>query len=99
MIDSLQVCSILGLSNHGATGMEIKSYFVQLAELASSKDADLKEAFLQAGVPDSTYYRVLNGRDLHYRTALKVACALSQSNQEASVFKEHSSFPDGGTFL
>jgi predicted transcriptional regulator len=69
--------------------MEIKSYFVQLAELAASKDADLKEAFLQAGVPDSTYYRVLNGRDLHYRTALKVAGSLTQSNQEASVLKEY----------
>lgn len=69
--------------------MEIKSYFVQLAELAVSKDADLKEAFLQAGVPDSTYYRVLNGRDLHYRTALKVAGSLTQSNQEASVLKEY----------
>lgn len=79
--------------------MEIKSYFVQLAELAESKNADLKEAFLQAGVPDSTYYRVLNGRDLHYRTALKVAGTLTQSYQEASVLSEHSSFPDGGTFL
>jgi len=69
--------------------MEIKSYFVQLAELAVSKDADLKEAFLQAGVPDSTYYRVLNGRDLHYRTALKVAGSLTQCNQEASVLKEY----------
>lgn len=69
--------------------MEIKSYFVQLAELAASKDADLKEAFLQAGVPDSTYYRVLNGRDLHYRTALKVAGSLTQSNQEASVLQEY----------
>lgn len=74
--------------------MEIKSYFVQLAELAESKDADLKEAFLQAGVPDSTYYRVLNGRDLHYRTALKVACSLTQSNQEASVLKEYSTISD-----
>jgi predicted transcriptional regulator len=71
--------------------MEIKSYFVQLAELAVSKNADLKEAFLQAGVPDSTYYRVLNGRDLHYRTALKVAGSLTQSNQEASVLKEYNS--------
>ena len=69
--------------------MEIKSYFVQLAELAASRDADLKEAFRQAGVPDSTYYRVLNGRDLHYRTALKVAGSLTQSNQEASVLKEY----------
>jgi predicted transcriptional regulator len=68
---------------------EIKSYFVQLAELAVSKDADLKEAFLDAGVPDSTYYRVLNGRDLHYRTALKVAGSLSEPDQEASVLKEH----------
>jgi predicted transcriptional regulator len=71
--------------------MEIKSYFVQLAELAVSKNADLKEAFLQAGVPDSTYYRVLNGRDLHYRTALKVAGSLTQSNQEASVLTEYNS--------
>ncbi len=68
---------------------EIKSYFVQLAELAASKQADLKEAFIQAGVPDSTYYRVLNGRDLHYRTALKVAGTLTQSNQEASVLSEY----------
>ena len=70
---------------------EIKSYFVQLAELAASKQADLKEAFIQAGVPDSTYYRVLNGRDLHYRTALKVAGTLTQSNQEASVLSEYDS--------
>ena len=68
---------------------EIKSYFVQLAELAAIKQADLKEAFIQAGVPDSTYYRVLNGRDLHYRTALKVAGTLTQSNQEASVLSEY----------
>lgn len=68
---------------------EIKSYFVQLAELAESRDTDLKEAFLQAGVPDSTYYRVLNGRDLHYRTALKVAGTLSESDKETSVLTEH----------
>ncbi len=68
---------------------EIKSYFVQLAELAASKQADLKEAFIQAGVPDSTYYRVLNGRDLHYRTALKVAGTLTKPNQEASFLSEY----------
>lgn len=73
---------------------EIKSYFVQLAELAASKDADLKEAFLEAGVPDSTYYRVLNGRDLHYRTALKVAGSLSEPDQEASVLQEHNAFTE-----
>ena len=64
---------------------EIKSYFVQLAELAASKQADLKEAFIQAGVPDSTYYRVLNGRDLHYRTALKVAGTLTAKNDSTKA--------------
>ena len=73
---------------------EIKSYFVQLAELAASKGADLKDAFIQSGVPDSTYYRVLNGRDLHYRTALKVAGTLTQSNQEASVLSEYQSISE-----
>jgi predicted transcriptional regulator len=73
---------------------EIKSYFVQLAELAASKNADLKEAFIQSGVPDSTYYRVLNGRDLHYRTALKVAGTLTQSNQEAGVLSKYQSISE-----
>jgi len=56
----------------------IRSYHDQLVKLAAHDPQRLKDAFLSAGVPDSTYYRMLNGQDIRYGTARKVARALSQ---------------------
>lgn len=36
------------------------------------KKVNLKQAFLSAGVRDSTYYRAKMGKELRYQTALKV---------------------------
>lgn len=59
----------------------IVSYFSQLATLADARGIDLKQAFLEAGVPDSTYYRARAGLDLHARTAQRVASWLARRDE------------------
>jgi len=48
------------------------SYMTILENKSADKKVNLKEAFLSAGVRDSTYYRAKMGKDLRYHTALKV---------------------------
>lgn len=56
----------------------IITYFEQLATLADARGIDLKLAFMEAGVPDSTYYRARAGQDLQARTAQRVASRLAR---------------------
>lgn len=62
--------------------MQIKSYLEQLREQVESQEK-LKEAFARAGVPDSTFYRVLHGQDLRLATATKVARSLQERDRAA----------------
>lgn len=68
------------------------SYIDQLEALAISADLPLKRAFMLAGVPDSTFYRVLHGQDLRLDTAQKVARAIESWSQPhgPTYHKEHS---------
>lgn len=50
----------------------ITPYFEQLRRAAGTEPA-LIRAFEAAGVPSSTFYRARLGKDLHVRTAQKVA--------------------------
>lgn len=60
---------------------QIQSYIDQLETLAIAVELPLKRAFMLAGVPDSTFYRVLHGQDLRLDTALKIARAIEKWNQ------------------
>ena len=60
----------------------METYFDTLFKLAASKKASLKQAFIKAGVPDSTYYRAEQGRDLRYATAKKVFDYLDASKKQ-----------------
>lgn len=71
----LHACSFLG-------GFVIVSYFEQLATLAHTAGVDLKRAFAEAGVPDSTYYRARLGQDLQARTARRVALQLAGTHEQ-----------------
>tara|TARA_R110000822_G_scaffold44890_1_gene120305 strand:+ start:960 stop:1169 length:210 start_codon:yes stop_codon:yes gene_type:complete len=48
------------------------SYYEQLICAAKQADVQLIQAFRNAGIPTSTYYRAANGTDLHLSTAKKV---------------------------
>jgi len=48
------------------------SYYEQLICAAKQADVKLIQAFRNAGIPTSTYYRAANGTDLHFNTAQKV---------------------------
>jgi len=48
------------------------SYYEQLICAAKQADVKLIQAFSNAGIPTSTYYRAANGTDLHFNTAQKV---------------------------
>lgn len=64
----------------------IVSYFEQLSALANQAGIPLKDAFVQAGVPDSTFYRARAGQDLQARTAQRIAERLaSHVDQRAST--------------
>jgi hypothetical protein len=56
--------------------LRLTSYLEQLHALAILAGADLLKAFLAAGLPSSTYYRAINGTELRYDTATKVASVL-----------------------
>jgi len=54
----------------------MKSYLSQLNEATVSTGLSLLYFFKDAGVPTSTYYRALSGKDLRYSTAIKVEHAI-----------------------
>lgn len=63
---------------------QIKTYPEQLQEMATAAGIELKDAFVRAAVPDSTYYRSIKGaRHLQLETAEKIARAISQLAAEA----------------
>ena len=49
--------------------MVLCKYINQLQDIASKNDVRLKDMFIVAGVPTSTYYRAINGMDLRFDTA------------------------------
>lgn len=61
----------------------MQSYFTILHKLAGSKRISLKQAFVKAGVQDSTYYRAEQGCELRYETAKKVYEYLNASTKQA----------------
>lgn len=68
---------------------QLQSYIDQLEALAMAADLPLKRAFMLAGVPDSTFYRVLHGQDLRLDTAQKIAGAIEKWNHDGSTpYKE-----------
>ncbi len=50
----------------------VKSYEHQIRELHEGLDVPLLHCFIKAGVPSSTYYRMLQGTELKLGTAKKV---------------------------
>ena len=57
-------------------------YFNQLKDKADAKNLDLRQMFILAGVPDSTYYRAKNGTDISRSTANKVYIAIEEEEVE-----------------
>ena len=72
--------------------MQIHSYIDQLEELSLEVGLPLKRAFILAGVPDSTFYRVMHGQDLRLDTAQKIALAIEKWSPVNGLaqHKEHS---------
>ena len=52
--------------------MVLCKYINQLQDIASENDVRLKDMFIAAGVPTSTYYRAINGMDLRFDTAERI---------------------------
>jgi len=52
--------------------MMLCKYINQLQDIASENNVRLKDMFVVAGVPTSTYYRALNGVDLRFDTAERI---------------------------
>ena len=68
--------------------MSMLSYISQLEAAARAANIKLLQAFRLSGVPTSTYYRTIAGKDLRLATANKVLNAIrvyalqqTQSNQ------------------
>lgn len=56
--------------------MILCKYINQLQDIAYQNDIRLKDMFVIAGIPTSTYYRAMNGVDLRFDTAERVANAI-----------------------
>ena len=52
------------------------SYMTQLETAAKAANIQLLQAFRMSGVPTSTYYRTIAGKDLRLSTAKKVLDAI-----------------------
>jgi predicted transcriptional regulator len=52
--------------------ISMEKYMEILKHHADGRDVDLRLAFIEAGVPTSTFYRARVGKELRYKTALKV---------------------------
>ena len=52
--------------------MVLCKYINQLQDIASENDVRLKDMFIVAGEPTSTYYRAINGMDLRFDTAERI---------------------------
>ena len=61
----------------------MQSYYKILTKFATSKGVNLKQAFVKAGVRDSTYYRAKRlGHDLRYETAKQVYDFIDQDAEK-----------------
>jgi predicted transcriptional regulator len=56
--------------------MILSNYLKQLQDIAYQNDIRLIDMFIEANVPTSTYYRAINGMELRFSTAQKVANAI-----------------------
>ena len=58
----------------------LTTYYQQLLALADARRVDLRDAFLEAGLPDSTYYRILQRPNftMSFDVAQKVAELLAE---------------------
>lgn len=52
--------------------MVLCKYIHQLQDIAADNNVRLKDMFIVAGVPTSTYYRAINGMDLRFDTAERI---------------------------
>lgn len=72
----LHSCIIRAAMSTITAPVRLVSYLEQLDALAIQARISLLHAFIAAGVPSSTYYRTLNGAELRFETAIKVASYL-----------------------
>lgn len=56
--------------------LEITTHYEQLDLMARLLGVDLKSAFVEAGVPTSTYYRAKHGAELRASTATRIAAVI-----------------------
>jgi predicted transcriptional regulator len=56
--------------------LPMKSYLEQLSDAANDAGIELLQAFKDAGIPTSTFYRAKTRTDLHLATAEKVYNAI-----------------------
>lgn len=68
---------------------KITSYLEQLHAMATFAKVDLLWAFLAADLPSSTYYRAINGTELRFETATKVASVLRSKIRTTAKEERH----------
>ena len=66
----------------------MKSYMTTLKNRAKRHRISLKDAFLEAGVRDSTYYRANQGKELRYETAKLVFDYITDASKKQTHKKE-----------
>jgi predicted transcriptional regulator len=66
----------------------MKSYMTTLKNRAKRHRIPLKDAFLEAGVRDSTYYRAKQGKELRYETAKLVFDYITNASQKQTHQKK-----------
>lgn len=68
---------------------KITSYLEQLHAMATLAQVDLLWSFLEADLPSSTYYRAINGTELRFETATKVASVLRAKIRTTAKEERH----------
>jgi predicted transcriptional regulator len=66
----------------------MKSYMTTLRNRAKRHRVKLKDAFIKAGLPDSTYYRANQGSELRYETAKLVFDFITDASKKQTHKKE-----------
>jgi len=66
----------------------MKSYMTTLRNRAKRHRVKLKDAFIKAGLPDSTYYRANQGSELRYETAKLVFDYITDASKKQTHKKE-----------
>jgi predicted transcriptional regulator len=70
--------------------MVLCKYIQQLQDIASNNNVRLKDMFIVAGVPTSTYYRAMNGMDLRFDTAQRILEAFRHVQLQSSTSSNQS---------